>query len=66
MKKNSLITAKSGPKLLREYIAKEVSDVKEFLPIVQCLTSKGLEKRHFDEMSLQLGINVDPSLLNLK
>ena len=52
MKKNSLITAKSGPKLLREYIAKEVSDVKEFLPIVQCLTSKGLEKRHFDEMSL--------------
>jgi hypothetical protein len=34
LKKNPLVTAKSGPKQLREFISKEVSDVKEFLPIV--------------------------------
>lgn len=44
----------------------EVEEVKQFLPIIQSLTSKGLEKKHYQEMSAQLGINIDPQVLNLK
>lgn len=47
------------------FIFKEIDDIKSYLPIVQRLRAKGLEKRHFVEMSNLLGVNVDPAYLTM-
>ena len=33
---------------------------------MQSLTSKGLEKKHYEEMSAKLGVVIDPTTLTLK
>ena len=53
------------PGIMLNFIFKEIDDIKSFLPIVDRLRAKGLEKRHFVEMSNLLGVNVDPTCLTL-
>jgi dynein heavy chain, axonemal len=51
---------------LRRKVAEEVESIREYLPIIASLRTRGLEKRHFQEMSRKLGINIDPAQLTLK
>ena len=53
------------PGTMLNFIFKEIDDIKSYLPIVERLRAKGLEKRHFVEMSNLLGVNVDPTCLTL-
>lgn len=53
------------PGLVLNFIFKEIDEIKSYLPIVQRLRAKGLEKRHFVEMSSLLGVNVDPTNLTM-
>ena len=55
-----------GPAALRSAVAEEVESVREYLPIIASLRTRGLEKRPFQEMSRKLGINIDPAQLTLK
>lgn len=69
LKKGGDLAARASPALLRDFVSKEVEQVKQYLPIIQSLTSKGLEKRHYQEMSEKLGITgvtIDPHTLTLK
>lgn len=65
LKKSGALVAGGIPSQLRDYVAKEVDQVKQYLPIIQSLTSKGLEKRHYEQMSAQLGMDIDPRVLTL-
>jgi hypothetical protein len=53
------------PGLVLSFIFKEIEEIKSYLPIIQRLRAKGLEKRHFLEMSELLGVNVDPTYLTM-
>ena len=44
----------------------EVSEIKSYLPLVRQLRQKGLERRHFQEMSKALGTDIDPTRLTLR
>jgi hypothetical protein len=35
--------------------------IKQYLPIISSLRAKGLERKHFEEMSRILGMNIDPN-----
>ena len=50
---------------MRQAISLELDKLKEHLPLVTSLMSKGLEKRHYAEMSEKLGMDVDPNHLTL-
>jgi dynein heavy chain len=50
-----------GPSDLRAFIYDELQVIKQYLPIIISLRANGLEKKHFEEMSRILGINIDPS-----
>ena len=66
LKKSGAFTSGGPPSKLNSYVMKDIDSIKQYLPIIQSLTAKGLEKRHYQEMSEQLGINIDPSTLTLK
>lgn len=59
------IKSQTPPEQLLNFLHADLSQIKDFLPIVSSLRTRGLEKRHFQEMSKILGINIDPSVLTL-
>lgn len=53
------------PKKMLIFIHNEIEKLKSFLPLFVRLRAKGLEKRHFAEMSAIVGRNIDPSVLTM-
>lgn len=45
---------------MRDFVFDEIDSVKKYLPIIASLRTKGLERRHFQEMSKKLGVTIDP------
>lgn len=54
------------PMTLLNYILKELEKFKEYMPMISALRSKGLEKRHWQMLSKQLGFDIDPQSLSLQ
>ncbi len=52
--------------MLLNYILKELEKFKEYMPMITSLRSKGLEKRHWQMLSKQLGFDIDPNSLTLR
>jgi hypothetical protein len=65
LKRMAQIQSNEGPKKLRQAVSLELDGLKEHLPLVTSLMSKGLERKHYQEMSDKLGIDVDPAHVTL-
>jgi hypothetical protein len=48
------------PRKLLNYVLDEIEEIKSFMPLIGRLRAKGLERRHFIEISEELGTNIDP------
>jgi len=44
--RNSALVKFPGPKQFANYIMREIENLREYLPLLQCLKVKGLDKRH--------------------
>ena len=44
--RNSNLSKYPGPKQFAAYILKEVEHIRSYLPVLQCLKVKGLDRRH--------------------
>ena len=54
-----------APIQLRDFLSDELATIKQYLPIISSLRTKGLEKKHFEEMSKAIGIDIDPNKLTV-
>lgn len=48
------------------YLIGELEKFKDYMPMITSLRSKGLEKRHWQMLSKQLGFEVEPTTLTLQ
>ena len=62
--KSPLNTCEEPMKLLN-YLIKQLEKFKEYMPMISALRSKGLEKRHWQMLSKQLGFEIDPQNMSL-
>jgi hypothetical protein len=54
------------PMELLTFLIAELEKFKDYMPMITALRSKGLEKRHWQMLSKQLGFEIDPLNLTLQ
>ena len=57
--RNSALTKYPGPKQFANFIMREIEHIREYLPLLQCLKVKGLDKRHLQTINKDLGEHID-------
>ena len=53
--RNSNLTKHAGPKAFADYIMREIENIRMYLPLLGCLKIRGLERRHFQTISKEVG-----------
>lgn len=56
--RNSNLTKHAGPKAFADYIMREIENIRMYLPLLGCLKIRGLERRHFQTISKEVGEQV--------
>jgi dynein heavy chain len=53
------------PNRLLTHLLNSIEEFKQYMPMVSALRMKGLDKRHWQMLSKQIGVELDPSNLQL-
>ena len=60
-----LVTENAKPNQLLHFIKGELATIKEYIPVIVSLKTKGLSKRHIMKMQEALDMTIDPSNMTL-
>lgn len=64
--RNSSLVKWPGPKQFANFIMKEIDHIREYLPLLQCLKVKGLDRRHLAQINKETGENLQLNKINFR
>ena len=64
--RNSSLSKYPGPKQFANFIMREIEHIREFIPLLQCLKVKGLERRHREAIHKEIGESLQLSKINFR
>ena len=64
--RNSSLAKHQGPRQFATYILQEIEVIRTYLPLLQCLRVKGLDRRHIATINKETGENLQLNKINFR